>query len=123
VEELYGRRARAFAEGTPELLGAVYAPGSPQLAADEVHVSALAGAGETLRGFAPVVVEVTRWSVGPDRTRLDLVDRWADYDVVAARSADGPALRRAPGRPATGVAMVLVRTPDGWRIESAERVG
>ena len=62
-------------------------------------------------------------SVTGDRARLHLVDRWPDYEVVPSGSPGGRALRAAPGRPDAGVAMVLVRTPEGWRIESAERVG
>jgi hypothetical protein len=123
VEELYGRRARCFGAGTPELLGGVYAPGSPLRAADEAHVRALAAAGETLRGFAPAVVEVTGVSVTGERALLDLVDRRPEYEVVTAGSAEGPALRTEPGRPGTAVRMALLRTPEGWRIESAERVG
>jgi hypothetical protein len=83
----------------------------------------MAAAGETLRGFAPAVVEVTGASADRDRARLDLVDRWPDYEVVGSRAADGPALRAVPGRPDTAVRMVLLRTADGWRIESAERLG
>ncbi|TFV79165.1 serine/threonine protein kinase [Blastococcus sp. CT_GayMR19] len=123
VEELYGRRAQCFGAGTPELLGGVYAPGSPLRAADEAHVRALAAAGETLRGFAPAVVEVTGVSVTDDRALLDLVDRRPEYEVVAAGSGEAPALRTEPGRPQTAVRMALLRTPEGWRIESAERVG
>jgi hypothetical protein len=49
--------------------------------------------------------------------RVDLVDEWPDYTVA------GPAgSHAAAGRPATPVRMVLVRTADGWRIESAARL-
>ncbi len=123
IEELYARRARSFAAATPDLLGDVYSPGSPQLAADAEHARALAAAGQELRGFAPAVVAVTGASVRGDRAVLDLVDRWPDYEVVPSGSAGGPALRGAPGRPETAVRMVLLRTPEGWRIEGAERSG
>jgi hypothetical protein len=123
VEELYGRRARSFAAAAPEPLRGVYAPDSPQRAADEAHVGALASAGEALRGFAPTVVEVTGVDVSHDRARLELVDRWPAYEVVSTGSASGPAPRTVPGRPETAVRMVLLRTPDGWRIESAELLG
>ena len=121
LEELYARRARSFATAAPDLLGDVYSPGSPQLAADAEHARALAAAGQQLRGFSPAVVAVTGASVRGDRAVLDLVDRWPDYEVVP--SGGGPAVQRPPGRPETAVRMVLLRTPEGWRIESAERVG
>ena len=121
IEELYARRARSFSTAAPGLLGDVYSPGSPQLAADAGHARALAAAGQELRGFAPAVVAVTGASVRGDRAVLDLVDRWPDYEVVA--SGGGPAVQRAPGRPETAVRMVLLRTPEGWRIEGAERSG
>ena len=121
IEELYARRAQCFTAATPDLLGDVYAPGSPQLAADAEHARALAAAGQELRGFAPAVVAVTGASVRGDRAELDLIDRWPDYEVVP--SAGGPALRVAPGRPETAVRMVLLRTPEGWRIEGAQRSG
>ena len=83
----------------------------------------MAAAGETLRGFAPAVVEVTGASVDGDRARLDLVDRWPDYEVVSQRGGRGRRCAPCPGVRETAVRMVLLRTADGWRIESAERIG
>ena len=123
VTELYERRAGAFAAASTQRLADVYAPGSPLRPADEAQVRALADAGETLRGFAPTVVAVTAAGDGTDRVELDLVDRWPGYDVVHAGATDGVALRTVPARPETGVRMVLVRTGEGWRIESAQRLG
>jgi eukaryotic-like serine/threonine-protein kinase len=57
-----------------------------------------------------------------DLREVDLVDRWPGYDVVLAGEPDGAVLRSLPGRPDAGVRMVLARTPDGWRIHSAERL-
>jgi hypothetical protein len=121
VGELYERRAQAFGTASAEALDGVYAPGSAVADADEQHARDLAGAGELLRGFAPAVVEVTGVSVSGDVAQLDLVDRWPAYEVAAAGDRDGPPLRAVPGRPDTAVRMVLARTADGWRIESAER--
>jgi eukaryotic-like serine/threonine-protein kinase len=123
VTELYERRAGAFAAASTQGLAGIYALGSPLRAADEAQVRALADAGEVLRGFAPTVVAVTTAGDGTDRVELDLVDRWPGYDVVPAGATDGAALRMAPARPETGVRMVLVRTGEGWRIESAQRLG
>jgi hypothetical protein len=105
------------------LLADVYAPGSPLRAADEEHALRLAEAGEVLRGFRPTVVAVTATHDSRDRVEMDLTDRWPDYDVVPAGTPDGPAIRTVPGRPESGVRMVLVRTAQGWRIDTAERVG
>jgi len=122
VTELYDRRAAALTAGSPEGLAGVYTDGSPLRAADEEHARGLAQAGEGVRGFAPTVLAVTAAAEGPDRVELDLVDRWPDYDVVAADDPDGPAVRAVPGRAEATVRMVLQRTEAGWRIESAERL-
>ncbi len=122
VADLYQRRAAAFAAGSPDGLDDVYTAGSPLRAADEEHARSLAEAGEVLRGFAPTVVAVTAVADGDDRVEMDLVDRWSGYDVVPAGAPDGPAVRTAPGRPETAVRMVLLRTPQGWRIERAQRL-
>lgn len=123
VEDLYDRRAQSFATSAPELLAGVYPLESAQRAADQAHMRAMTAAGEALRGFAPAVVEVTGVSVDGDLARLDLVDRWPDYEVVGSGSAAGPDVRTVPGRPDTAVRMVLLRTADGWRIVGAERLG
>jgi eukaryotic-like serine/threonine-protein kinase len=117
VDGLYRRRAEAFATASPRLLDAVYADGSPLLTADVALATTLADAGEVLRGFAPAVEEVTAARADGDRVRLELVDSWAPYEVVR----DGAAVRPGPGRPPATVRMVLVRSGDGWLIESAER--
>ncbi len=122
VEELYQRRARAFGPAGVQALDAVYTVGSPQRAADDQHARELAAAGEVLRGFAPSVAEVRVIAGSGDRIQLDLVDEWPDYDVVTARDPDGAAVRTVPGRPETGVRMTVMRTEDGWRIESAQRL-
>ena len=122
VTDLYERRAAAFGGAAPDRLAEVYTPDSPVRAADEEYARALAEVGEVLRGFAPSVVAVTAVGEGDDRVELDLVDRWDAYDVVPAGAPGGPAVRSVPGRPETTVRMVLVRTGDGWRIESAQRL-
>jgi hypothetical protein len=122
VAELYRRRAEAFATAHPEVLDEVYVTGSALLAADTGLARELAAAGEVLRGFTPVVEQVTVVDVGGDRARLDLVDSWAGYDVVPAARPEGAAARTGAARAAAGVRMVLVRAGDGWLIESAERL-
>jgi hypothetical protein len=122
VAELYRRRAVAFASASADQLADVYTTESPLRAPDEEHARRLAAAGEILRGFTPTVVAVTATSSPGDRVEMDLVDRWPDYDVVPTGAADGPALRTEHGRPEAGVRMVLVRTADGWRIDTAHRL-
>jgi hypothetical protein len=66
---------------------------------------------------------VTAAQVDGDRVRLDLVDSWTAYEVVAAGRPDGAALRTVPGRASSAVHMVLVRVGNSWVIASAERTG
>jgi hypothetical protein len=122
VADLYQRRAHAFAAARADVFAGVYADGSAQRAADEQYVRALGAAGEALRGFAPEIAELGVLSSEGTRVHLDLVDRWPDYDVVSAGAPDGPAVRTVPGRPETAVRLVLVRTVEGWRIESGQRL-
>ncbi|WP_166487427.1 serine/threonine-protein kinase [Geodermatophilus obscurus] len=124
LTELYERRAQALSTGSPASLDDVYAPGSSLLAADRGTVSALAAAGEALRGFAPEVVGVTMLdgSAAEGRVTLRVVDRWPAYEVVHAADAGGPALRPMAGRGEAEVRMTLVATAEGWRIASAELV-
>lgn len=123
VTDLYGRRATAFATATPDGLAQVYTDASPLRAADEEQVRVLAEAGEVLRGFAPEVVAVTAVDADDGRAELDLVDRWPGYDVAPAGAPEGAAVRTVPGRPEATVRMVLVRTDEGWRIDTAQRLG
>lgn len=122
VDDLYRRRAAAFATPSTGQLADVYTEGSALLAADTEVATGLAAAGEALRGFLPTVEQVTAAEQDGDRVRLELVDGWAGYEVVPAGRPDGPAVRTGPGRGAAAVRMVLVRAGEGWRIESAERI-
>ncbi|MGY2084435.1 protein kinase domain-containing protein [Blastococcus sp. SYSU DS0539] len=122
VAQLYARRAEGLS-GAPARLRDVYPAGSPLLAADEEHARRQAAAGEVLRGFAPAVVELAVTEAAPGRAELLLTDRWPDYRVVPAADPAGVPLRTVTGRPDAEVRMVLVRTPAGWRIDRAERVG
>ncbi|NYJ07612.1 serine/threonine-protein kinase [Petropleomorpha daqingensis] len=120
VEELYRRRAEAFTSASARLLTGVYSDGSDRLVADTDFVEGLAAAGEVLRGYAPSVVRVSAAGVTGDRAELEVIDSVPAYEV--APSAGGPAVRSEPGRGEATVHMVLRRSADGWRIESAQRV-
>jgi hypothetical protein len=80
-------------------------------------VAALAGHGQVLRGIIPTVTAVTAVDATTGRAELRLVDRRPAYDVVTGA---GAVVSRSPGRPDAAVRMVLVATPAGWRIGSAE---
>jgi hypothetical protein len=118
VAELYRRRAAAFATATPAPLAEVYAEGSPLLAADRRAVADLAARGQVLRGFAPEVAAVTEVRATAGRAELHLVDRRPAYEVAAG----GTTVAGGPARADSAVAMVLVATPAGWRIDNAELV-
>ena len=120
VADLYRRRTAAFADGAVAALDDVYAPDSALLTADRNYVRERAAAGERLRGFAPEVVRAEATAVGEDRVELDLVDRWPEFEVVAA---DDAVVRTDPGRGESAVRMVLVRGAEGWRIDTATRTG
>ncbi|NEK84572.1 serine/threonine protein kinase [Blastococcus saxobsidens] len=123
VEVLYQRRSEAFTGQGAERLASVHTAGSALLAADQEHVRALASAGEVLSRFAPEVVELVVTEASEAQAELLVTDRWPDYRVVPADVPDGPTLRTAPGRADAQVRLLLVRTPEGWRIDGAERVG
>jgi hypothetical protein len=123
LDGLYRQRAEAFTTTDAALLHDVYTADSPLRVRDETAIDDLVSAGEVLRGFAPAVVEVTAAAPTDDEVRLELTDRWPGYDVVPAANADGPPVQTVPERGAARVRMVLVRTPAGWRISTAERVG
>ncbi|RBY95532.1 serine/threonine protein kinase [Blastococcus sp. TF02-8] len=123
VAALYQRRAEAFGAARPDVLDAVYTPASALLAADREHVAALAAAGERLSGFTPTVRDVQLLTAADERAELRLTDRWLDYLVVPADRPEGPVLRTVAGRPDASVHLVLVRTAEGWRIDSAVRTG
>ena len=123
VDELYRRRAAAFATRSADALSGVYAPGSAAAAADTGNLAALSAAGEALRGFAPTVVDVSSADVDGDRASLELVDRWPGYAVVPADRPHAAPLRTVEGRGTARVRLVLVHSVAGWRIESGQRLG
>jgi hypothetical protein len=124
LERLYDRRAEAFNTGSVSTLQEVYTADSPLLATDRAYLEGLTVAGEVLRGFRPAVVEasVTAGSTAEGRLTVRLVDGWPGYEVVSAVDPDGPARRSEAGRGEVTVAVTLLQTAAGWRIESAGRL-
>jgi hypothetical protein len=112
---LYATRAAAYASGEAEDLDAVYTDDSPLRAADSAEIARLRSSGSEVRGFGPEVVEIRSAERTGNRVALRLVDRWPAYTV---RGPDGPG-QAVPAREERPVAMVLVRGPGGWRIQSA----
>ncbi|WP_409331263.1 serine/threonine-protein kinase [Trujillonella humicola] len=123
LTELYARRADAFTRADAAALDAVYTPGSPLRAADEQAVARLAAAGHRLTGYAPRVEGPAQVTGSGDLVRVEVRDGWAGYAVVAAGDPDGRPLLQAPGRSPAPVVLELVRTSEGWRIDSAGRTG
>ncbi len=116
--ELYARRAAAFTSADPAGLADVFAPGSALTATDQDRLTALQAAGQQLEGFAPRVVAVTAATAEDDAVRVELTEQIPGYAVV-----DGADGRTAvPGGPARPVVMTVVRTPQGWRIDTAQLV-
>ena len=119
VARLYAARAAALTAGSPEGLDRVYAEDSPLRATDEAWLGQLRGSGTVLEDFDPEVVEVRSARVIGNRVELELVDRWPAY----ALAREGAVAHARPARGVQAVGMVLVRTPEGWRILTARRLG
>ncbi|SSC21795.1 Serine/threonine protein kinase [Klenkia terrae] len=114
--ELYARRAAAFTEGRADGLDGVFAPGSALAATDRTRLTELQVAGEQLQGFAPQVVAVTAATPDDAGVRLELSEEIPAYAVVAGTGER----TEVPGQPGRPVAMTLLRTPQGWRIDTAQ---
>jgi len=121
VSLLYERRALAFGTGATAVLEQVFSPDSAQLIVDTTELRRLVQAGQVLRGFTPRVLEVLEVSVEGDRAQLQITDEFANYETVPAADTRAAALASNPGRGPAQVAMTLIRTPDGWRIQVAQR--
>jgi len=120
---LYDRRALAFATGATELLDQVFTEDSPRLVADSVELARLAEAGQVLRGFAPRVLEVSEVGVVEgEHASLQITDEFGAHQTVPAIDTGAPALADHSGRGPTAVAITLLLTEDGWRIQDAQRL-
>ncbi|HWG94579.1 MAG TPA: serine/threonine-protein kinase [Mycobacteriales bacterium] len=113
LDALDAARAAAFEATDPARLTAVWAPGSPGLAADEQLVRSLAEAGQSAVGVRHEVVSVGELAREGGTARLRVVDVLRAYEL---RDVSGEVVRRVPSRGEAPHEVELVRTADGWRL-------
>jgi hypothetical protein len=113
LEQLDAERGRAFALGDVERLSAVYAPGTPGLAADAATLGQLVAQGRTAHGLRHELRRAEQLERSGEAVRLRVADVLPGYEV---RAADGAVVSRAPGRGEQVFLVELVRTTDGWRL-------
>lgn len=122
LAELDARRSAAYASGDVSVLGQVYAPRSPALAADTAQLAALADAGMVAHGLRLTLVSTAVEDTGPGRVVLRVVDRIGPYEL---RDRHGTVAARRGGRAELGwlVTLVPADTPPGeWRIASVQPI-
>ena len=112
--ELDDVRAEAFATAEPALLDQVYVPGSTAGDADTALIRDYERRGAHVIGADLIVLSCQVAEVTDRRVRLDVIDRLGPARVVWA---DGTS-RSLPRDLPTKRTVTLVRTADGWRIES-----
>lgn len=118
LTELDARRSMAFAAGDAELLGQVYARGSPALAADAEQLRDLLAAGVVAQGLRLTVIDASVRQTGPGRVVLAVRDRIPPYRLVDARG-ELVAQRSGRGERSWLITLAPAAEPLGeWRIES-----
>lgn len=113
LERLDEARARAFATADASVLAAVYADGSPGLAADTELVRRLAEIGHRGLGVRHTVRSVVPQERSADRAVLRVVDVLAGYEI---RAADGSTAARVPPRAEATFVVELSRGAGGWQL-------
>lgn len=111
-------RSSAFVRADPSLLDDVYAPGSRLRAQDASLITKYAARGLEIADVRFEVLRLRVESASPRRTVLRVVDRLAPVRV----RHPGGTWRTLPRDGPTDRRVVLVRTPVGWRIETAFRL-
>jgi hypothetical protein len=106
-------RADAFASGDPAALSAVYAPGSPLLAADRNAMARLVAAGQRARGVRHTIRSLGVTSHDDHSAVLRVVDELAAYEVV---DASGRVVQHTALRSAAAFVVRIVNTRAGWRL-------
>ncbi|MGI8534924.1 MAG: protein kinase domain-containing protein [Mycobacteriales bacterium] len=120
LDGLDAARAAAFATADQRALSAVWAPGSPGLAADTAAVQDLAADGHTAHGLRHSVQAIEVLAFDDMATtggvaRLKVADVLAEHEI---RDAAGSVVRRGAARGETEWLVELVQTPSGWRLVS-----
>lgn len=113
VSYLESTRVEAFATARVALLGTVYAPDAPGLAADTASVRSLHERGLHAVGFTATVERVTVQSSTAQAVSLRVVDRLSSYRLV---DASGTTVDTGAARSARAFTMKLAKLPNGWRI-------
>ncbi|MCU1601083.1 MAG: hypothetical protein JWO22_1792, partial [Frankiales bacterium] len=114
VTGLDAARAHVFRTGAPGGLTAVYEDGSELLQDDAAALADLRTRHVTVRGLAHRLISVDGLAGTDDRVTLTVRQALSAYSLVDAR---GTVVERHTAGPVLKVAMVLVRTAAGWRVD------
>lgn len=115
LTELDSRRAAAFAAADATALRAVYAPGSPALAADLELLRSYRRLGMRVRGLRLQIGDLQVLTASTARAVLRVTDRLGPYQVVDREGA----VRQEPGRGTQRWRVTLRHDDHGrWRIAS-----
>ncbi len=118
LQTLDQSRARAWFRGTPRLLRAVYAPGSPALSLDRGMLAAYRSRRLHVRGVHLDYARVRVTSHASGLVTLRVVDRLHRVSAVTPAGVSLPLPRDRASRHE----IVLRRVGDGWRIAAITRV-
>ncbi|HET8616208.1 MAG TPA: serine/threonine-protein kinase [Actinomycetales bacterium] len=114
VQRLTAARGRAFAAADPAAVDAVTSSGSSAERLARADVDQLRRAGLRYRGLELTVRSVDVRQATPGRLVVDVVTDVSAYDVVDGHDV---VTRRVPAQPRTASRLVLVSTPQGWRVD------
>jgi hypothetical protein len=110
-------RSSAFATGSGEALGGVYADGSGLLEQDAAALADLRRRGATAHGLRHVLRSVTGGPVTDGHVLLLVQQSLSPYELV---DAHGTVLERHTAGPVVATQVTLVREPGGWRMEAVK---
>jgi hypothetical protein len=116
-----GQRAAAWADGDPEALALLYAPGSSAGAADVALLRRYAARGLSVRGIRMQLLRARVLVVRPRRVALEVTDRLTS--AVAVRGGDETASRPLPADAVSTRLLELRRVGDRWLMTRVSRPG
>lgn len=108
-------RARAFSAADAGLLTGVNLAESAAMAADRAEIAKLEAAGTVLSGLA--VELLTAGPPLPGEAGRVMVPAAVSTSAYAEREAGGGMIRRTAESSRQDILLVMVRTPEGWRVE------